>query len=347
MEIIHAKVVEENNTLEFEEIEIIKSFMKAEFVISLELDSSKNDFELQFNENAWLASPIQRGEWIYIPNTEWGGRVEKIEHVENIIKVSGVNYRYLLHRDILLPRYNPITKKREKTLLLDGDMNAILHQLKDYVLATNTVDLYDIETKNQNVYKRLDVSYLSIMEAIEKIVENENLYVSIKQQYNTNKLLIELKTLGYFEETVDHNLNITIDSSVNEMNEYNFVVGIGVNGTEEYVVFFARDDQYNIKEVDIQTSNIESKTLVKQCVLTVDNVKSKEELKEKVVKQLTETGVKETIELYLKEETVDFNVGDIISGKDTITDLTIQTKVIEKKLQINDKGHNIEYKVGD
>ncbi|MDF9824692.1 hypothetical protein M2475_000920 [Breznakia sp. PF5-3] len=345
MDIVHAKVVKEDD-LRFKECGIIKNYSKAEFSLHKELDMNKNDFEIQMSQSAWLSAPIVCGDWVYIAESEWGGRVEKITHTEEMIKVSGVNFRYLLNRDVLLPPYNQTTKKREKLLNVNGYIEDLITQIKDYSLSQECLGLCMIDDTGENILVEGEIGYLTYMEALEKLIENEDIYISVRHNSVNDKLMISIKELGVYEDTINKDYNIEIDSSIDESEKVDLIIGNSTSDEGNYQVFMYRDETGAITELDLNETHIDTNTIIKQ-IFVDEKVNSLDELKKKVLETFSKQSLKKTIELFLKTEIVNFNIGDVISGIDEITTLEIKTRIIEKKLVINEKGHSIEYKVGD
>ena len=96
MELIHAdaNLIEQQSLLDFKLWDVVSG-------LSSEYES--NDFELTVPETVWLNHPIVKGDFIYEPGTEWGGRVEGIRHVESDVQLTGPTWRGLLARKIISP----------------------------------------------------------------------------------------------------------------------------------------------------------------------------------------------------------------------------------------------------
>ena len=100
MELIHVRINDEARAsqIEFEDKNIISRFDKAEFVLGKKASLDDNDFYIELKVNAFKHYDIKKEDLIFIAESEYGGVVKKIDHsTDDIVKVSGPNWRYLLH----------------------------------------------------------------------------------------------------------------------------------------------------------------------------------------------------------------------------------------------------------
>src|SRR5690554_4220751 len=96
MELIHA----DHNLIEKQSL---TDFIQWDLVAGLSHEYAANDFELTVSEDVWNDCRIEIGHFLYEPGTEWGGRVELIHHVDNMVKLGGPTWRGLLSRKIVSP----------------------------------------------------------------------------------------------------------------------------------------------------------------------------------------------------------------------------------------------------
>ena len=91
MELIHA----DHNLIEKQSLTDLYQW---DLVAGLSNEYEDNDFELSIPIKIWDECKIEKGHFLYEPGAEWGGRVELIHHIDNMIKLGGPTWRGLLAR---------------------------------------------------------------------------------------------------------------------------------------------------------------------------------------------------------------------------------------------------------
>lgn len=348
MEIIHARLSSQNNQTVFKEVRVVSSFEKAEFMLSKEPKLDQNDFEIQLSIEEWKKSPINIGDWLYIPETEWGGRVEKMEHIARSIKITGVNFRYFIGRNVIHPKYNNVTKKRDAYLEVLGEANGVLKTIQENTVLISFSEIVGVsktDTGNQISGK---FRYIDFLSGVVEMLDGYGMRLRVAHSYGPESIVIGAEVLSDYSEIFNQDFNIEIDSSVDETNEVNFMIGLGKGElSDRQIVYMLRKKDGTIEEVPNNLSQIKFDGVVKQFVLDEPNIETLAQLREKMYEKFDELKNKNTINLNFSSDEYELNLGDIVGGIDEMTGLSLKKEIIQKVLTIDSKSRKITYKVGD
>lgn len=348
MEIIHARLNLQNEQTSFEEVGVVSNFEKAEFMLSKESKVDQNDFEIQMSVEEWRKSQVLIGDWLYVPETEWGGRVEKIEHISRVMKVTGVNFRYFIGRDIIHPKYNVTSKKRDAYLEVHGEANDVLRTIQSNVVSVSSASLVGVSSANTDKQISGKFRYSGLLLSVVEMLDIYGMRLKVAHSYGPASIVMEAESFFDYSEIFNQDFNIEIDSSIDEMEEINFMIGLGRGEPENReAIYMIRKKDGSIEEVSKDLNQIKLDSVSKQFVLDEPNVETLSQLKEKMYEKFDELKEKRTINLNFSSNDYELNLGDIVGGVDEMTGLSLKKEIIQKVLTLNSKSKKITYKVGD
>ena len=155
MEIMHARIDSStrSNDLYLKEMPVIAKFKKAEFIIGKKASLDDNDFYIELSKEYFKKMDIQKNDLIYIPNSEFGGFAKKIQNADDsTVKITGVNWRYFLHRFVIFPKYNSNYKARDDYLTIDNEeIHKALEILFNNVFYSAFLKLYRVSDKDTQI----------------------------------------------------------------------------------------------------------------------------------------------------------------------------------------------------
>lgn len=325
MELIHANEL-------FVEQQSITDFIQWDLVSSTSEELENNDFELMLREDVWNANRILRGHYIYEPGTEWGGRVESISHEDGVIKVAGPTWRGLLSRKVVKP---PVGQSYFDISLMDANQaisQLIGNSFGDLVTVSDTFVEVDVSGsfRYENLLKALHLMLNKYGLRLNVIFENPNIVLSAE-------LIQDLSEENEFSQ----DYGLPIKSKYDDIKAYNHVIALGQGQLiERQVIELYRDDQGNITSTQPFLG-----VLDKQIVLDYPNAESIEELDKSARELLVNNSPISEVSI----DTTDvfgINLGDIVGGRDRITDLLIKSPISKMIRRVDAQGESVEYLIG-
>lgn len=364
VEIIHARLIEgyygdrviENWTTWFEEINIITKYEKAEFQISNKADYNCNDFEIQLFCEQFIQYDIKEKDWIYIPESEFGGRIEIIDHSEDgVVRVGGPNFRYFLNRRVIWPEYNKTLNARNDYLTLDNkEANEALQIMCENTYVNSTAEIFEVLTKNTGVYISAKARYDYLYEKMVSVLAENKLRLKVSHSYDTETVPIKIEAVKpkVLNELYNRDFDIEINSKIDITSSVKMILALGRGELHERKLFLINhiknDDEDRFVVTAPYTDNVIGSVDSNMWVFDCPNCESDEDLVNKAIEAFKKDHLKiEEISLNIKNSSIELNLGDIVSGCDEITGLNIETEITQKILTFEDGSINYTYKVGD
>lgn len=376
MDLIHARAVQDGQVWRMRELAQIVDFSKYNSVMSETAEvTTANDFEIQLSHSAFRKYGMQKDDWLYIPRTEWGGKIETIENTGDQVLVSGASFRGITSRHIIVPPYDK--GFQDYYTLNNVELNLALKLL--YGQNTAQGSIFDRYTDHYGFFSSEDsgatLSYPfrfdNFLEVVTKILKSVGYRLEVTHDYfdyssnefddyfsypaNQNyqsflyrvgaKPITDYSNIAYFND----DYGITITSKTDSMNDLKYLIclGSGDLAAREVVVLqrTAAGGIVSVQEIEPDlNSNIGY--LWNTDVYDYPSSESREEL----VKGGTERLITEMITVDSVEFTIDsskeFFLGDIIGGYDNITKIETKKTITKKELTIDENGERITYTVG-
>ncbi|WP_279000984.1 Gp37-like protein [Thomasclavelia cocleata] len=364
MEIIHARLIEgyygdkiiENWTTWFEEINIITKYEKAEFQISSKTDYNCNDFEIQLLHEQFVQYDIKEKDWIYIPESEFGGRIEIIDHSEDgIVRIGGPNFRYFLNRRVIWPTYNKTLNARNDYLILENkEANEALQIMCENTYVDSTAEIFEVLTKNTGIYISAKARYDYLFEKMVSVLAENKLRLKVRHSYDTETVPIKIEAVRpkMLNELYNRDFDIEINSKIDLTNDVTMILALGKGELHERKLLLIKHIKNEDEDRFVATvpfnNNVIGSVDSNMWVFDYPNCESDEDLKDKAIEAFKKDHLKiEEISLNIKNSKIELNLGDIISGYDEITGLDIETEITQKILTFENGNIIYTYKVGD
>ena len=362
MEIIHAELIEnyygdhkiENWTTWFKELNIITKFEKAEFQIAKDTAYDKNDFEIQLKVSDYIGYSIKESDWIYIPETEFGGRIEKIDHSDDdLIKVSGPNFRYFLNKSVIWPRFNNELNAREDYLVIENiEANKALDELFNNVYFKCTAGIFRVSDIDTEIKVNAKARYEYLCDKAVSMLDEKGMRLKVSHSYETDTVQLKLEAIkkNKYDELYNSDFNIEINSKIDSTKAVDTILALGKGDVHErkllLISYIKSEDRY-IVSTPFHDGALGSAD-ASMYVYDYPNCESDEDLADKAIEEFKKEHVKvEEITLNVIDAKVELNLGDIIGGTDEITGLHIETEITQKILTITNSETKYTYKVGD
>jgi hypothetical protein len=324
MEIIHAG----SDFKDINQFRMIRDF-------DLEIDpNGESDYKLTIPASVYKKYPIAIDDIIYIPNTEFGGPVNRRVTNPPTVEIYGKTWRGLLNKNLIIPPSGSAYKEvngNAKTVIEDllGDHFGTL-----FTVATSTVTLVD------------KFRYDPIGDGIHRAVMKAGAKLVITQKESSVELsvvpAVDLSERVELNEDYGVLLKIDEDQSKN----VNHIVALGKGELLNRTVMQAwllpdGTITYNSSHASRPTGRDEH-----TYKLDYPNAEDDETLQKAIEKTFRESKktVKTEIDLSAAKS-IEADIGDIVSSRDRLTGITVTQSIAKKIVKVHDNGR-VEIRYG-
>lgn len=326
MELIHA----DENLIE---LQMLTEFDVYEAISGLGYKYADNDFELQIPESVWALRPIQNGHYIYQLATEWGGRVENIEHIGTTVKCSGPTWRGMLARKIISP---PAGQAYRSVTSVDAN------QAISTLIGASFGTLFTVSAAVSGITVSGSFRYANMLGAIHSMLQQYGARLEIVFSGTQVELSVQ-SSVDYVDVELSQDYEAPLQSSVAHGEAYNHVIALGRGELVDREVV----ELWRLDNGTVTTTAQPNDAADKQFILDFPNAESLEELTNNATAKLLENSPVETIKINLEEIDTDLKLGDVVGGSDNITGLKISKPITQKIFKVDNKGKTINYKAGE
>lgn len=292
-----------------------------------------NDFEAVINATEWSGERYGYKNRIYIPDTEYGGIIGDIESVtkDNQVVLRGCTWRGLLATKIIEPPAG------ENNLVLNGELNDLIRMLISDQFGT----LFYVPEISTGVATKYTVDrYTDIRSAINKVLAENDMRLNIR--YDQEKKAVELKAVAIadYSEEIEYSQDNKVDFDIRDCRTgVNHLIcgGSGQGINREIIHLYVQEDgsigdQIFYKGLDENSAFYD-----------YPNAESAEKLREDGISKLKELQNYKKMSMSVND--MNLELGDIVGGREYITNTVIKKPVADKILKLSDGKITIEYKL--
>ena len=286
---------------------------------------ASNDFELRGYD------VFQGG--VYIPGTEYGGLIEKTEDTtgEDLHVYKGWTWRGLLTQAVVSP------PDGEDYYTASGD----LHEIISGLVSTRFSGLFTVPPELTGVTAEFQADrYCTVHEALTDLCE-ENGYKLVIEAYKADTVKVELRA-----EPV-----VTVAGTYNEDNRLSLTFADNRMGINHLICMGSgelkdrqRVDLYVDQNGNIGTTQYHTGLWEREQLFDYPNAESLTELTKQGKKRLKEVMSKKTLQINRITD-VEMNVGDIVTGKHTVSGTTVSAPIDRKSFTYSGGTMRLEYHV--
>lgn len=333
MDIIHA-----SDTLE--ELGFVDEVELFDAEISQETDAeiTNNSFALTIPDEVWSKRPIEKGHFVYVPGTEFGGMVEKIEHSTKrmSITMSGVTWRGALYRKAIVPpsgmtHYDVSNQEANEAIssIIGGALGPV----------------YTVATANSGVTVSWQFRYTNMLIGIQRMLANSSAALRVNFNQQDKNVVYSVHPIEDYSALIDlsQDYGVEMVTTLGGYDRYNHIIGLGAGEMlDRDIVHVYRLDNGTI------TTTAPSWVGTKQDLVEIydfSNPESIEELTKGAIKRLEELAPLNQIEIDPQVHGLDLNIGDIVGARDRLTGMEGKATVVGKILSISSSGIVLETRV--
>lgn len=298
-----------------------------------------NDFEVKIRNSLYDEEIHQKNCRLYAPETEYGGLIRRIHPVtkDKIIKLGGRTWRGILSKRAINPDSNT-------HIYLDGEANTVI---KEFISKLGLSELFSVSDEDSGiVFENYKVPLQGMfMEVLESALAKGNARLEIKYKSG------ESNAAGFvFLAAVpiqDHSEEIEISQDGNvKLDILDYKEGVN------HLICFGQGEGADRQRVDLyvnQSGEIQ-KTQYYQGIDLIEeyyentNTVDLIELEEFGRERLNE--LMDYKQLKISVSDMDLELGDIVGGRERVTNIKMKAPVVRKIVSITGRGRvKINYKL--
>ena len=340
MELIHADA-------SFHEKGVV-DFLRFDAMISLTPDIDRNDWEMQIPAEELGRYGLALGDYLYVPYTEWGGRVERFVHLSDkgIVKVGGVSWRGMLLRKVMEPPAGQ-THRVFLSCTVAEIIDAMLQSFGGVFVRQNGRNALEIADQN-TVCEDKSYRYQNVLEAVTALLDEMGDRLELMLDPERRCMLLYICKAAdrsdQLEFSGDYDLPYT---STKADARINHLIALGRGEMEDRVVrhFYLLPDG-SVTDNPAQEGvavGVDERTTV----YDYPNYENESELVRYAKNYLLRYGVQDEIEFQFDAVNLDLPLGDRVGIRDRLTGMAAVKTITEKLLTVSpDDGMRLKYSVG-
>ena len=300
---------------------------------SLDLDcGDTNDFQIAVGI---YNNVLKHTDRFYIENTEYGGIIDSVKSDTRNSKIyySGRTWRGILSKKIIRPLPG------DDYYIVSGEANDIIQEMIDYV-NLNSLFKADETVTDINISSYRFNRYTNLLSGINAMLRTANARLKIRYKDGFVELSAE-PVVDYSDEiefSQDNKINFIAEDNKGGVNHL-ICLGSGELSARQVVDLYV-DENGNIGSTQYYFGTDEIVD-----IFDYPNAESLQELTDNGIRRLQELTNSQSVEVNIED--MELELGDIIAGREKITDIYISNPITQKIVRINNGITKIEYKVGD
>ncbi len=313
----------------FNEMCEVTCFVKFDAQIGLKTENADNDFELVMDENVWVNSPVRCGGYLYLSDTVWGGRIEKIVHSvsEEKVRIYGTCFRGLLEHYAVVPN--------------NGDTHVVVEEkeanrmLADFL--SDGPSYIKVDTADSGILCSGAIRYKSLLSAAETLLSKQGARLHVSFENGSIMLRAERIT----DHTNEIEFSQEYDSSLvsTEQDEiYNHIIALGQGKLEERDIV----ELWRLPDGTVTNNSSAQDILQKDAISTYiydySGVESRDALEEAARRKLSSMGKVRKLEISIDNSEVCLELSDIAGVRDLLTGMTATLTVTAIRLVIEENS---------
>ena len=338
----------------FEEQGIL-DFISFDGVASVNGELDDNDWEAEIYAEDFAKYGIDIGYYLYFDGSEWGGVVEKIEHISStgIVKLSGVTWRGLLIRKVVVPP-SESTHKVYTNQMINQIMASLVSGFGG-IFAVDTNAAEGLRNIGEQKYR-----YATVFDALTDLLTGDD-------EDDNGNLVDRGLRLGVTYDSSTHKVILTPEEVVNRSSEielsgdydmkytatkatarYNHIIALGEGkGTDRIVrhVWLLPNGKTTTNSTLAQQTNHITGFREKAMVYDRSSCENAKELIKDARKKLKEHGAQNTIIIDFDPPDTDIPLGDIVGIKDRLIGFGDKRTITRKILRVTADGAVLQYAV--
>lgn len=303
---------------------------------------SDNDFEIEIPVSLYNSEIYEQGRYVYCDGTEYGGRITSITSNtdDRVVKLNGETFRGMLEDKIVEPPTG------EAYRYISGDLTECLKTLlgTQYNGIFNVSDtLTGVSVSNYKVNR-----YAYMLDAMNAVLKSKGYRLDINIISENEQFYVEIsaKKADDNEDEIsqDYDLDFDIDKKTFR---YNYMIALGSGQLEKRTVIYLHQKDDGTVERVSKIPDGDDVKVYKYDYSSSDSSESDDELFNSAVDKFSGINEPDSQTMTIGEDVqIELQIGDIVSGRDYITGITIEEPVTKKILKVKNGIPITSYGIG-
>lgn len=304
------------------------------FDADIEIGGS-NTFEIGVPRAAWEGS-LTFGKRVYIPGTEYGGTIGELETMKDpeYVYVRGRTWRGALQKKVISPPFG------QDYYIVAGELNTCIRQMINAFFADDLIIGSDADTGISVTYQV--PRYIDLLSGIEGMLKTVGYRPAIRymQTENGGNAVVDAEPVENYSSDIeisdDAALKINADDKRNGVNH---LICLGQGELQDRIVVHIYADQYgNITNEQVLFGQNEVAEVYENT-----GAETAEELRTYGLERMAEVAGGKTMQATVGEIETELQIGDIISGREFLTNIYLEKPIEKKILKIIGEIETVEY----
>lgn len=309
--------------------------------VDIEISRKDNSFEVVIPADEYDASKHMVGGYFYAPGTEYGGRIYSmtVSTAERTVNFTGLTWRGLLQRRLVIP------PSGSDYYSFTGDLNGMIRA----IVGSHYGNLFQCANNDAGAsVNGFTARYGTYHDVLVSACDSVGYRLDIKADNSQEALVVTVGAVpvaDYAEDVeVSQDSNVQFEIAKNAA-EYNYMVCGGKGELKNRLVrILHRIDRKHFEVVDSIPDGIGALVMF----FDYPNAETEAELIKSAKEKFSEVISGSTQKVTINSESADYEIGDIVGGRDYITGTYVSEPITSKIVNIDAGGKlRIQYEVGD
>lgn len=301
--------------------------------------NSKNDFQLTIPYSMYDAEIYKQGNVLYTHGREYGGVLGdmKVSTEYKTIKFVGDTWRGLLAYDIVEPPAGQAYRT------VSGELNAVIREL----VGTRFNAMFEVSSEDTHKVVtdfKLD-RYATVLDSIIKVLDSVKYRLKITPNGygETLRIVLSAEPIQDYSASIEVSQDSNVDFEISKnYRRYEYMIAAGSGELEKRaIVKLHLKEDGTVEEVD----TIPDK--VRTIFYDYPNIEDNAKLAEEGEKRFASVNSTDTQSVTVSDEAADYDMGDIVGGRDYMTGIFVAEPITAKVVKIKDGAMSINYTVGE
>ena len=323
----------------FEEKGVLTEIKSADIEIRQDPEAEyiDNTFSITLDEAIWANDPIYCGDYVYVPNSEWGGVVTLLKHSteDQTVVIQGATWRGLLFQR----RVEPPEGEGYK-VLTSVDANEAIRQ----AVGIKYGSLFSVTSESAGVNVSAQWRYQTVADALHATLRAYGLRLNVTFNNSIPTVILSAEAVDDLTDEIeisqDYGVNFQSETGNIESANHCLALGAGQLASRNVLnVYYYNGQFYTSKPAGLAEADIRT------VILDYPNAEDNDELLKSAIERLTEHIPHESINIDQELIDLDAQLGDIIGVRDRLTGMVGTSEISKKILTIIDGVLTIDSEV--
>lgn len=319
------------------------ALLSAAASIDMEIGTgTQNDFELTVPISVYDPAIYAAGVILYAPGTEYGGILDDPESSTSAeqITFTGDTFRGLLENKIICPPSGSAYRT------ISGELNACIRSLLGSQLgALFTVSAADtgVSVSNWQINR-----YVTLLDGITALLDSVGyrLQITAVEGETVSVQLAAVPVVDHSDE-VEVSQDVGIDFAIKRYTRpYRYMIALGKGELESRTVLYLHLRDNGTVESLGRYDAIPNGVNVRVYRYDYPNAESVSDLLTAATEQFAEINGTQTQSVTISDEAADYELGDIVGGRDYITGMTVAQPITKKIIKYEGGILALDYQLG-